>query len=58
MSDSKHTIHSIGERVEEIYTKIESETAPIFLWLTKKHISALAGFALIVGAMYVGARLF
>lgn len=63
--EKKHTVHSVGEkletvagRVEEIYAKVEAENEKVLLFLTRKHISAIAGFALIVAAMYVGARLF
>ena len=55
---TKHTIHSVGERVEQIYTKIERENEKVLLFLTRKHVSAIAGFALLVVAVYIGARLF
>ena len=55
---TKHTIHSVGERVEQIYAKLEAENAKVFLFVTRKHVSALFGLACLVAADYIGARLF
>lgn len=61
----KHTIHTVGERLEalhrkvdDIYDRVEGKSAKVWGFLTKEHVSAVAGLALIVVAVYFGARLF
>ena len=55
---SPHTIHSVGERVEQIYAKIERENEKVLLFLTRKHVSAIGGLALFCFAVYLGAKIF
>ena len=55
---TEHTLHTIGERIEQIYAKIERENEKVLLFLTRKHLSAIAGVALFCFAVYLGAKLF
>ena len=70
MTESKHTLHSIGETVERHYkefrafsAKTEAKTDEGLVWWRKSHWSALIGLGLLIAAMLIGdilgiARLF
>ena len=40
------------------YAKAERENAKVFLWFTKRHISAIGGLLALVAAAWVGAKVF
>ena len=61
MTDSRHTIHSVGETVERHYkefrafaAKAEAKTDEGLAWWQKSHWSAAIGLGLLILAMVVG----
>ena len=61
MTETKHTIHSVGETVERHYkefrafaAKAEAKTDEALVWWRKSHWSALIGAGLLIGAAAFG----
>ena len=66
MSDTKHTIHSIGEKLNSFHgefkalgevlgaKRAETKTDEGLAWWRKSHWSALIGLMLLIAAMVVG----
>ena len=61
MTETKHTIHSVGETVERHYkefkafaAKAEAKTDEALRWWETSTFSALIGLGLVIAAMVVG----
>ena len=61
MTETKHTIHSVGETVTKHYgefrafaRRAETQTDEGLVWWRKSHWSALIGLGLLILAMVVG----